>query len=152
MRINEQIRAKEVRLIDTESGDSLGLFEINEAQRIADSSNLDLIEVSPGVCKIMDYGKFKYQQSKRAKQPKPPKEKEVRINSTVGENDLVIKINRAKSFLDKGHPVKVVINQKARNINATISNIYERVVEIIGVPVSVERDRRRTSMKYEGRK
>ena len=148
MKTNDQIRTKEVRLV-TEDGTSLGMFKLSDAQKKADEVNLDLVEVYPGVCKLMDYGRWKYQQAKKSKQPKPPRVKEVNINTTVGENDLLVKINRTQKFLKKGNPVRVVIHQKARNINTVVSSVYDRVVEVLGKPTEVSRENRKVIIRYD---
>ena len=148
MKVNDQIKTKEVRIV-TEGGMNLGMFTLANAMTKADESFLDLVEVTPGVCKLMDFGKWKYQQAKRPKQPKPPRLKEISINTTIGENDLLIKISRAKKFMEKGHPVRIVINQKARNVSTVVTSVYERIVEVLGKPTDVSRENRKVFMRYE---
>ena len=148
MKVNDQIKTKEVRIV-TEGGMNLGMFTLDDAMTKAEETFLDLVEVTPGVCKLMDFGKWKYQQAKRPKQPKPPRIKEININTTIGENDLLIKTGRAKKFIEKGHPVRIVINQKARNVNTVVTNVYERVVEILGKPTDVSRENRKVFIRYE---
>lgn len=121
-RINEQIRCPSVMLVDGEK--NLGNFVTTEALRRAREAGLDLVEVAPlsrpPVCKIMDYGKFKYEQAlkdkeKRKKQKQSQNlEKEVWLSPSIGEHDLLIKINHAKKFLEEGHRVHLRLKYKRR--------------------------------------
>ncbi|OGI83988.1 translation initiation factor IF-3 [Candidatus Nomurabacteria bacterium RIFCSPLOWO2_01_FULL_36_10b] len=122
-RINEGIRARELRIIDGEGG-NLGVMSLEEALRQAKGRGLDLIEISPDanppVAKIMDYGKFQYTQKKkdrdvRAKARASAVEvKEVQIKPGTGENDLMLKAKRASEWLSEGHRVKVDIFLRGR--------------------------------------
>lgn len=113
-RINNQIRASEVRLIDGVSGENFGVVKTSEALKMAEEKDLDLIEISdksnPPIAKIMDYGKFQYEQSKKEKQNKAKSHKtetkSVQIKIGTGGNDLALKAKRASDWLKEGHRVK----------------------------------------------
>ncbi|MCH9613053.1 MAG: Translation initiation factor IF-3 [Chlamydiia bacterium] len=123
MKRNGSIRATNVRVI-TEKGEQLGILPIEEAMRKAREEGLDLVEVSPNanppVCKIIDYGKHKYQQTKKLKenqkQQHQTKVKEIKFRPNIDQNDLNVKINRAKDFLRKGDKVKVTCMFRGREI------------------------------------
>jgi len=135
-RINADIRAREVRLIDPE-GAQLGIVARDEALRIAEGFELDLVEVapnpSPPVCRIMDYGKFRYQQAKKVKDAKKKQTviqvKEVKFRPKTDEHDLQYKVGHIKRFLGEGNRAKVTIQFRGREIaNPSIAN---RVVQAI---------------------
>lgn len=121
--VNDQIRAKQVRLID-ENENQIGVVDIGVARNMASTANLDLIEIaakaSPPVVKIGDYGKFKYEMSKRDKEAKKKQRaaqidtKELRYRPTTGEHDLEIMLKQAEKFLDRGDRVKFCIRAKGR--------------------------------------
>lgn len=121
--INEQIRDKEVRLL-SETGEQLGIMPIKEAQAMANSKNLDLVQISPNanpsVCKIMDYGKYKYEQSRKEKEARKNQKtitvKEVRLRPGIETNDLNTKANNAIKFLKKGDKVKVELRFRGREL------------------------------------
>jgi translation initiation factor IF-3 len=121
--INERIRVREVRLID-DSGKQLGVVATVEALRMAKEQELDLVEVSPKtnppVCKIMDYGKFKYQLAKKAHEAKKKQTviqiKEMKLGLKIEEHDLTFKMKHMKEFLSDGHKVKVIIMFKGREV------------------------------------
>jgi translation initiation factor IF-3 len=120
MRVNERIRVPEVRVIGAE-GENLGVLPTEEALARAKEKRLDLVEVAPQanppVCKIIDYGKFHYQQEKRdRKQKHRSKLKEVKFTIKIGEHDFQTKLNRAKSFLKRGDVVRVSIFFRGREI------------------------------------
>ena len=114
--INGQIRDKEVRVIGT-NGEQLGVMSARDAQKLADEAELDLIKIAPKaqppVCKIMDYGKFRYEQQKREKEAKKKQHvvetKEIRLSPNVEINDLKTKANNARKFIEKGDKVKVTL-------------------------------------------
>ncbi len=116
MRINREIRARKVRVISS-TGEQIGLLDTEEALRRAEQQKLDLVEIapnaSPPVCKIIDYGKFRYDQTKREKESKKAshqvKVKEVKVKPNIGEHDLDTKMRHAKGFLEKGNKVKFTI-------------------------------------------
>ncbi|OHE54929.1 MAG: translation initiation factor IF-3 [Thermodesulfovibrio sp. RBG_19FT_COMBO_41_18] len=119
IRVNAQIRAKEVRLIDFD-GNQLGIVPINDALRIAGERELDLIEVAsnviPPVCKILDFGKYRYQLSKRQTQRKTIDVKEIKIRPQITEHDLGLKVKSIRRFLDEGNKAKVTMFFKGREI------------------------------------
>ncbi|HCU07569.1 MAG TPA: translation initiation factor IF-3 [Clostridiales bacterium] len=121
--INEQIRAKEVRLIDSE-GNQLGVMGIQEARTMAEELNLDLVNISPSaappVCKIMDYGKFRYEQQKKEKEARKKQKvvelKEIRLGIFTEEHDLITKSNNALKFLTAGDKVKISMRFRGREM------------------------------------
>jgi translation initiation factor IF-3 len=122
-RINEAIRAKEVRLIG-ENGDQLGVFPLREALDIAKGHNLDLVEVAaqadPPVCRLLDFGKYSYERARKArearKSQKPVEVKEIRFRPKTGEHDVNFKVNRMRGFLKDGYKVKVRVLFRGREI------------------------------------
>ena len=121
--INEQIRDKEVRLI-SEDGDQLGIMSSREALKRAMEAELDLVKIAPGakppVCKIIDYGKYKYEQTRKEKEAKKKQKtveiKEVRLSPNIETNDLNTKVNNAKKFITKGNKVKVTLRFRGREM------------------------------------
>ena len=121
--INEQIRDKEVRVISAE-GEQLGIMSAKEAQKLAAEAELDLVKISPNakppVCKIIDYGKFRYEMMRKEKEAKKKQRiietKEVRLSPNIEENDLNTKINMARKFLTKGDKVKVTLRFRGREL------------------------------------
>ena len=119
IRINEQIRAREIRVIDKE-GEQLGVMTVREALVIAEDRELDLVEVSPTavppVCKILDFGKYKYQLNKKHTQKKTADIKEVKVRPQVGEHDLELKIRNINRFIEGGDKAKIVMYFRGREI------------------------------------
>ena len=123
MQINEEIRDPEVRLID-ENGQQLGIMDVRDAQRLADERELDLVKVSPmanpPVCKIIDYGKYKYELARKEKEAKKKQHitelKEVRLSPNIDTNDLNTKIANARKFLTRGDRVKVTLRFRGREM------------------------------------
>ena len=121
--INEQIRDKEVRLIG-EDGEQLGIMSARDAFRIAQEAELDLVKIAPGakppVCKIIDYGKYKYELTRKEKEAKKKQKivevKEVRLSPNIDTNDLNTKVNNAKKFIMKGNKVKVTLRFRGREM------------------------------------
>jgi len=121
--INEQIRDKEVRVIG-EEGQQLGIMSAREAQALADEAGLDLIKVAPTakppVCKIADYGKYRYEQARKEKEAKKKQKvievKEIRLSPNIDTNDLNTKSNSARKFLTKGDKVKVSLRFRGREM------------------------------------
>jgi translation initiation factor IF-3 len=122
-RINEMIRAQEVRLIG-EQGQQLGIFPVSEALKIAREQDLDLVEVAPQadppVCRLLDYGKHAYARSKKTREAKklqkPVDVKEIRLRPKTGDHDINFKINRMRNFLSEGFKVKVRVLFRGREI------------------------------------
>ncbi|MDQ7793850.1 MAG: translation initiation factor IF-3 [bacterium] len=123
MRINEQIRAREVRVVD-EAGEQLGIFSTRDAINLAYERNLDLVEVAPtarpAVCRIMDYGRFKYDQSKRDKEARKKQRlveiKEVKMRPRIDAHDFGVKARAADRFLREGNKVKATIMFRGREV------------------------------------
>lgn len=123
VRVNRQIRAREIRVID-EKGEQLGVMAPADAQRLADERELDLVEVAPNatppVCRVMDYGKYRYLQKKKAqeggKRKSASQVKEVKVGANTGQHDVDFKVGHARSFLADGHRVKVSVFFRGRTI------------------------------------
>lgn len=121
--INERIRDKEVRLI-SQSGEQLGIMSSKEAMRLAREADLDLVKIAPTakppVCKIIDYGKYRYEQARKVKEAKKKQKtidtKEIRLSPNIDTNDLNTKVNQAKKFLQKGAKVKVSLRFRGREM------------------------------------
>ena len=120
-RVNERIRAREVRVIG-ENNDQIGVFPVYEALRMAQDQELDLVEVAadarPPVCKILDYGKYKYEQNKKSKEHKKPtnKLKGMRLRPKTDKGDLEVKTNRARTFLEEGNKVMFTVIFRGREM------------------------------------
>jgi translation initiation factor IF-3 len=122
-KINYQIKAPKIRLIDDE-GNMLGVFNTKEAIQKAEAAGLDLVEVSPNadppVCKILDYGKYKYQAQKKKAEAKKNQKivelKEIQISPTIDDNDYNVKLRNARRFIEDGNKVKVTLRFKGRQI------------------------------------
>ncbi|MGI6405562.1 MAG: translation initiation factor IF-3 [Syntrophaceticus sp.] len=124
MRVNEEIRVREARVIDND-GQQLGILPVREGIRLAAEQRLDLVEVAPQakppVCKIMDYGKYKYEQSKKQRDARKKQRvinvKEVKIRPRIEEHDFQVKVRNAKRFLTGGDKVKVTLMFRGREIS-----------------------------------
>ncbi|MDY5045440.1 translation initiation factor IF-3 [Phascolarctobacterium sp.] len=124
MRINEEIRAREVRVI-TADGEQLGIMSGRAAQQLAVERHLDLVEIAPTakppVCKIMDYGKFRYEQQKREKEARKKQKtfdiKEVKLRPGIEDHDFNVKYKNAVRFLEDGDKVKVTIMFRGRELS-----------------------------------
>ena len=121
--INEQIRDREVRVVSAD-GEQLGVMSSRDAMKLAREAELDLVKIAPKaqppVCKIIDYGKYKYEQSRREKESKKKQKtvevKEVRMSPNIDANDLNTKVNNAKKFILKGNKVKVTLRFRGREM------------------------------------
>lgn len=146
-RINDRVRAPEVRLIGAD-GEQVGIVTRDQALSRAQDAGLDLVEVAPNaeppVCKIMDYGKFKYQESLRAKEARKKQGhqqvKEMRFGPKIGIHDYRTKMARIMEFLDEGHRVKVSVRFKGREMHHTElgTQLLERLVQDLGEVGTVE--------------
>lgn len=155
MRVNQQIRAREVRLIDVD-GSQIGIMSSREALRIAEEKNLDLVEVAPQadppVCRIMDFGKYRYEQSKRERENKKKQKtttmKEIRFSPKIDTHDFQVKAKSTKKFLQSGDKVKVSIRFRGREIvhNALAKEKLEELAKEVEDLAVVERP-----PKMEGR-
>ncbi len=134
MMVNESIRAREVRLVGA-NGDQIGVKSKQEALEMAQNANLDLVMVAPNakppVCRIMDYGKFRYEQQKKEKEARKKQKvinvKEVRLSPNIEEHDFNTKLRNARKFLTKGDKVKAAIRFRGRAI--THSELGKEVLE-----------------------
>ena len=132
--INEQIRCKEVRVIG-EEGQQLGVMALRDALNMAKDAGVDLVMVSPSanppVCRIVDYGKFKYEQLRREKEAKKKQKtvevKEVRLSPNIDVNDLNTKCNSARKFIEKGNKVKVSLRFRGREME--LSHLGAKILE-----------------------
>ncbi len=124
--INEEIIDKEVRLIG-DQGEQLGIMSAAEALRIAEEKELDLVKIAPGsnppVCRIMDYGKFRFEQTKKEKEAKKNQRvieiKEIRMSPSIGENDFNTKLKNGQKFLSDGDRLKVTVRFRGREMAHT---------------------------------
>ena len=121
--INEQIRDREGRLIGAD-GEQIGVVSSREAQKIADEAGLDLVKIAPNakppVCKVIDYGKYRYEMARKDKEAKKKQKtvelKEIRLSPNIDTNDLNTKMNAAKKFLAKGNKVKITLRFRGREM------------------------------------
>ena len=143
IRVNEQIRSREVRLIDADGG-QLGIVTIGEALKVADDRELDLVEVapdvSPPVCKILDFGKYRYQLSKKQTQKKSMDVKEVKIRPQISDYDLGLKVRNMRRFLDEGNKAKVTMFFKGREIIRPElgMRVFERMTQLLTGKFNIE--------------
>ncbi|MQY64696.1 MAG: translation initiation factor IF-3 [Calditrichaeota bacterium] len=139
-RINDQITAPRVRLVGG-GGEQLGIVPIEDALKEAEDQNLDLVEVAPQanppVCKILDYGKFRYNQQKRLRESKKKQHvianKEMRMRPGIGDHDLNTKINQAIKFLQEGSRLKITVRFRGRELSRQDlgTTLLDRVVEML---------------------
>ena len=143
MLINEQIREKEVQVID-ENGEKLGVKNLQEAIEIAEERELDLVLVAPNsippVCKIMNYGKYKFEQAKKEKEAKKKQKvvevKEIRVTPNIEKHDFEFKCKNARKFIEDGNKVKVTVKFRGRELNYvkqgedTLNKFIEALAEI----------------------
>ena len=141
--INEQIRDREVRLIG-EDGQLVGIMSSRDAYKMAQDAGLDLVKIAPKaqppVCKIVDYGKYRYEQARKEKEAKKKQKtidvKEVRLSPNIDKNDLNTKINQARKFLEHGDKVKVTLRFRGRELahveqsKVILDNFAEKLAEI----------------------
>ncbi len=155
MRINEEIRGKEVRLISPDQ-EQLGIVPVREALKMAQEMELDLVEIAPNakppVCRIMDFGKYKYEQSKREKEARKKQKiinvKEVKVRPNIEDHDLEVKTKNALKFLKDGDKVKVTLMFRGREMaHAELGKqLLKRVADATAEVATVERQ-----PKVEGR-
>lgn len=153
--INEQIRDKEVRVIG-EDGEQLGIMPSREALRLAEEAGLDLVKIAPTakppVCKIVDYGKFRYEQARKEKEARKKQKiieiKEIRLSPNIDTNDLNTKISAARKFITKGDKVKITLRFRGREMAhmANSKHILDDFAEALSDIASIEK-----APKVEGR-
>ena len=146
MKVNRQIRAPKLRLIDAQ-GEQAGIVSLNDAMKSAEEAGLDLVEIAPNavppVCKIIDYGKFRYQQTKKEKESKKAqhqsKLKEVKMKPNIDDHDFFVKVRRARGFIEKGDKVRVTCMFRGREMahtsvgKAVIDRFCTELVDIANV-------------------
>ncbi|MEF9940615.1 MAG: translation initiation factor IF-3 [Clostridium sp.] len=151
--INEQIRDKEVRLIG-ESGEQLGVMPIKDALQLSKEAELDLVKIAPGakppVCKIIDYGKYKYELTRKDKEAKKKQKvievKEVRLSPNIDDNDINTKMLAARKFIEKGNKVKLTLRFRGREMahmsksKYIIDDFAEKLsdISVVDKPAKVE--------------
>ena len=153
--INEQIRDKEIRLIG-ESGEQLGIMSSREALKLAEEAGLDLVKIAPTakppVCKIVDYGKYRYELARKEKDAKRKQKvievKEIRMSPNIDTNDLNTKVGAARKFLEKGNRVKVTLRFRGREMahRSTSKHILDDFAQMLSDIAVVEK-----MPKVEGR-
>ncbi len=146
--INEEIRDKEVRLIDSD-GNMLGIISSKEAQKLASSKNLDLVKIAPQavppVCRIMDYGKYMFELAKKEKEARKNQKvisiKEVRVSASIEDHDFNFKVKNAFKFLKDGDKVKVSVKFRGREMNYTSlgEEVLGKFAEAVEEVATVER-------------
>lgn len=149
LNVNEKIRAREVRLIN-QNGDNVGIVSLKEALDMARDAGLDLLEISPQanppVCKIMDYGKWKYEESKKQSEAKKAQKivetKELKIRPNIDVHDFQVKIKAAERFIEDGNKVKFTVRFKGREITNQDSGIQllNRVKAELGDKMKVDKE------------
>ena len=153
--INGQIRDKEIRVIG-ENGDQLGIMSPREAMKLAQEADLDLVKIAPKaqppVCKIIDYGKYRYELARKEKEAKKKQKtvevKEVRLSPNIETNDLNTKVNNAKKFISKGNKVKVTLRFRGREMAHVqqSKHILDDFAQMLGALAVIEKP-----AKMEGR-
>ena len=153
--INEQIRDKEVRVIGTD-GEQIGIMSAKEALKLAEEAGVDLVKIAPTakppVCKIVDYGKYKYELTRKEKEAKKKQKvietKEIRLSPNIDTNDLNTKINAARKFISKGDKVKVTLRFRGREMAhmANSKHILDDFAEALSDVATVDK-----APKVEGR-
>ncbi|CDE72944.1 translation initiation factor IF-3 [Acidaminococcus sp. CAG:917] len=148
LQTNNQIRDREVRLISAD-GAQMGVMSSRDAQKIADDQGLDLVKISPNVdppvCKIMDYGKFRYEQQKKEKEARKNQHivelKEVYLSATIDVGDLTRLAKQAKKFIDDGNKVKASIRLKGRQqAHPEIAmDVIKEFIKLVGEDVAIEK-------------
>ena len=149
LNVNEKIRAREVRLIGAD-GNNVGGVSINEALNMARDAGLDLLEIAPQsnppVCKIMDYGKWKYEEQKKLKEAKSNQKvvetKELKIRPNIDVHDFDVKMKSAKRFIEDGNKVKFSVRFKGREITNQESglSLLNRIKEELGDTIKVDKE------------
>ena len=151
--LNEQIRDKEIRLVG-EDGEQLGIMSAKDALKMAKEANLDLVKIAPTakppVCKIVDYGKYRYEQARREKEAKKKQKttevKEIQLSPNIDVNDLTTKANQARKFVEKGNKVKVALRFRGREMahmatgKEVLDSFFEKLsdVAVVEKPAKLE--------------
>ena len=151
--LNEQIRDKEIRLIG-DDGEQLGIMSAKDALKMAKEAGLDLVKIAPTakppVCKIVDYGKYRYEQTRREKEAKKKQKttevKEIQLSPNIDVNDLTTKANQARKFVEKGNKVKVALRFRGREMahmatgKEVLDTFFEKLsdVAVVEKPAKLE--------------
>ena len=151
--MNEQIRDKEIRLVG-EDGEQLGIMSAKDALKMAKEAGLDLVKIAPTakppVCKIVDYGKYRYEQARREKEAKKKQKvtevKEIHLSPNIDVNDLTTKANQARKFVEKGNKVKVALRFRGREMahmatgKEVLDTFFEKLsdVAVVEKPAKLE--------------
>jgi translation initiation factor IF-3 len=148
MRVNQAIRARQVRVIAS-NGDQAGIMELSDALALARSESLDLVEIAPNseppVCKVMNYGKYKFQQSKKAKDAKQKQRqiqvKEIKLRPRIDDHDLETKLRHVKKFIGHGDKVRVFVHFRGREMahRDLGLKLLQKAIELLGDEVAVEK-------------
>ena len=163
--INEQIRDREVRVI-SEAGEQLGIMSAREAMKLAEEAQLDLVKIAPKaqppVCKIIDYGKYKYELARKEKEARKKQKtvevKEVRLSPNIDTNDLNTKVNNAKKFLTKGNKVKVTLRFRGREMahvqqsKHILDDVAQMLADVAVVEKPAKLEGRNMSMVLTGKR
>jgi translation initiation factor IF-3 len=154
--VNHQINAQEVRLID-ENGEQVGVVSIKEAMAKAKEADMDLVEIAPQatppVCRILEYGKFRFEQKKKTREMKKKQKvthlKEIQLRPNIEQHDYNFKMKHLKEFLEKGDKVKVSIQFRGREMQHTYKGqeLINKILEELGDEIVVEKE-----AKLEGRR
>ena len=146
-RLNDEIRVREVRLID-ETGKQLGIYPIREALRLAEDHGMDLVEIAPSakppVCRLLDYSKFMYERAKKEREARRAQKqidiKEIRLRPKTAEHDMLIKVKQARDFLSDGAKVRIRIRFRGREIThqEIARDLLAKVAEALGEDAIVE--------------
>lgn len=148
MRVNQAIRAKQVRVIASD-GEQAGIMDLSQALSLAKSESLDLVEIAPNsdppVCKVMNYGKFKFQQSKKMKDAKQKQRqiqvKEIKLRPRIDDHDLETKLRHVKKFIDNGDKVRVFVHFRGREMahRELGLKLLEKTIQTLGEEIVVEK-------------
>ena len=164
MRVNERITVSPVRLIDVD-GEQIGVISVEEAQKHADEVGQDLVEVSPNadppVCRIMDYGKFRYEITKRSKMARKNRHvihiKEIKMRPEISDHDFNFKIKHAEEFIKRGDKVKFTLIFRGREVlhkdhgKAVLMRVTESLKEVAVVETNIHSEGRNFSMLMTGK-
>jgi translation initiation factor IF-3 len=163
-RINEQIHAREIRVIDADGG-QLGVMDVRDAMRLAASKDLDLVEIAPTanppVCRIMDYGKFQYERKKKAQDSRKKQThvtvKEVKMGSRTDAHDVDFKVSHIRKFLERGQRVKVSVFFRGRSITHPelgrdmLLKVFEKVKDLSNMETNPRLEGRNMSILLQPR-
>jgi len=159
VRVNDQIRISPIRLIDSD-GEQIGILPVEDARRQAEEAGLDLVEVSPNakppVCRIMDYGKYRYEITKRHKMARKKRHvvhiKEIKMRPEISDHDFQFKIKHAEEFLSRGDKVKFTLIFRGREIlhkdhgRAVLTRVKDTLKDVASVETDIHSEGRNLSM------